>query len=228
MRSSGWRFNLPVDWIGLFYYGLGLVQTITWGAMFFSNRVLPGSQQPETEISHRSSGAFPWKQTILFCALFFLISAAIPITETAIPPRYPVGWLDQAMAKPKLEVELNQVGITASLPDFAAQNGMTLLYGRALYPRYYGPKKGIPDDEWFAFIPQDYGRLGFYLVGPDLQNVVLPLKNVPTSIPHAADVIVLACPQSEYLEAQMVILTGEKNIIFKRAPRPNWDCSEGE
>ncbi len=45
-RSSGWRFNLPVDWVGLFYFGLGLVQTITWGAMFFANRVLPHSQGP--------------------------------------------------------------------------------------------------------------------------------------------------------------------------------------
>lgn len=228
VRSSGWRFNLPVDWVGLFYYGLGLVQIMFWGAMFFANRMLPRNQRSENEIVHRSSVSFPWKQTLLLGIVFFLISAAIPLTEAVIPNRYPEGWLEQAMDEPYLEQELYQAGIPASLSDFASENGLKLLYGRALFPRYYGPTQGIPGNEWPAFIPRDYARLGFYLVGPVRKNIVLPLEDKPTHFSHAGDVIVLGCSQDEYIEAHMVILTGEQGPVLLSSPKPGWVCDQGE
>jgi hypothetical protein len=122
--------------------------------------------------------------------------------------------------------ELQQIGITVPLSDFAAQNGMELVYGRAVYPRYFGPKQGIPGSAWFAYIPKEYPRLGFYLVGPESQNVVLPLEKRPTLFPHAADMIVLGCPQDDYLEAQMVILTGDANLIILSSPNVDLGCGE--
>ncbi len=182
----------------------------------------------EIEMGHRSSYPFPWMQTILLSLLFFLVSAAIPVAEAVIPPRYPEGWLEHTTAEPKISKELHRMGIPQSLSDFASQNGMDLLYGRALYPRYYGPKHGILGNAWFAFIPRDYARLGFYLVGFGAQNVVLPLEDKPTNFPHASDVIVLGCFKDEFLEAQLVVLAGDQITIFKRVPQPNWTCSEGE
>jgi len=161
VRSSGWRFNLPVDWVGLFYYAIGMVQIITWGAMFFVNRVLPINRDTANDGSQPSLGLFPWKQAIVLGALFFLTSAAIPISEAAILPRYSDDWLGQALADTQLRMSLQQAGLRESISDFAMQNGMKLVYGRALYPRYYGSKQGIPGDAWFAFVPRDYARLGF-------------------------------------------------------------------
>jgi len=158
-----------------------------------------------------------------------MVSASIPITEAVIPARYPESWLDQTLMDPKLVNDLQQAEITESLSELKMQNGMELLYGRALYPRYYGPKGGIPGNAWYAFVPRDYARLGFYLLGSIGQNVVLPLEEKPTYFPHASDVIILGCSQDEFFEAQLVVLMGdEMNIIFQRVPQPNWKCSEVE
>jgi hypothetical protein len=95
-----------------------------------------------------------------------MVSASIPITEAVIPERYPESWLDQTLMDPKLVNDLQQAGITAYLSELEMQNGMELLYGRALFPRYYGSNGGIPGNAWYAFVPRDYARLGFYLLGP--------------------------------------------------------------
>ena len=71
--------------------------------------------------------------------------------------------------------------------------------------------------------------MGFYLLGPIGQNVVLPLEEKPTYFPHASDVIMLGCSQDEFFKAQLVVLIGdEMNIIFQRVPQPNWKCGVGE
>ncbi|HBY06614.1 MAG TPA: hypothetical protein DEH22_02045, partial [Chloroflexi bacterium] len=222
VRSSGWRFNLPVDWVGLFYYGLGLVQIITWGAMFFANRLLPDETQPK--LTPTAQISFPWGQTLVLGGLLFLVSAAIPISEALIPARYPAGWLAQTLDDPLLQAQLNQAGISEALPDFAAQTGSELIYGRALYPRFYSAGQGIPGQAWFAFVPREYTRLGFYLVGPHSQNVVLPLGDAPANFPHAADVIVLGCLRDEYLEAQLVILRGETDTVLFDSSQFDWGC----
>ena len=40
-RLSGWRFNLPVDWVGLLFYTIGLVQLLFLAGVLFSNRAFP-------------------------------------------------------------------------------------------------------------------------------------------------------------------------------------------
>ncbi|MFN2150337.1 MAG: hypothetical protein ACK2T5_01990, partial [Anaerolineales bacterium] len=224
VRSSGWRFNLPVDWTGLFYFALGLVQIIIWAAMFFANRSLCSSEELAFEPRSRADTRFPWKQALALSALFILISAAIPITEALIQPRYPADWLENHLADTVLQEQLQTSGIGTPLLELAQENGLSLLYGRALYPRYYAAHAGLPGGDWFAYSPQDFARLGFYLVGSSTQNIVLAQEKSPPSFPHASDVIVLGCQQDEYLEAQLVILLEDTITILQRDPQPDWTC----
>jgi hypothetical protein len=225
VRNSGWRFNLPVDWVGIFYFSLGLVQFIVWSAMFFTNRVPQSNHESDNQTIEQTSVSFPWKQAILFCVVFFLISAAIPFTEAVISERYSEGWLEQTLSEPNLKRELRQAGISNSLADFASENGLKLLYGRALFPRYYGSNQGIPDSDWFAYVPRDYARLGFYLVGPDEENIVLPLEGNPTIFPHAVDVIVLGCSKDGYFESRLVILRGNQGTEILKGSQTDWICN---
>ena len=164
-------------------------------------------------------------KAILFCVVFFLISAAIPFTEAVIPERYSEGWLEQTLSEPNLKRELRQAGISNSLADFASENGLKLLYGRALFPRYYGSNQGIPDSDWFAYVPRDYARLGFYLVGPDEENIVLPLEGNPTIFPHAVDVIVLGCSKDGYFESRLVIQRGNQGTEILKGSQTDWICN---
>jgi len=228
VRSSGWRFNLPVDWTGLFYFALGLVQIIIWAAMFFTNRLLRSSEESAFEPDFGENARFPWKQALVLGVLFILISAAIPITEALIPPRYPADWLEEHLADPTFQEQLQSSGINDSLLDFAQDNELSLLYGRALYPRYYAAHAGLPGGDWYAYNPQDYARLGFYLVGPSTQNIVLAQEKSPVSFPHASDVIILGCQQEEYLDAQLIILFWENNTVLQRDPQPDWSCDSNQ
>ena len=49
-RLSGWRYNMPVDWVGIVYYSTGLMQVCFWAAMFFRDRFIPPGWESGPEV----------------------------------------------------------------------------------------------------------------------------------------------------------------------------------
>jgi hypothetical protein len=223
VRSSGWRFNLPVDWVALLYFGIGLTRVLSWMGIFFCNCRIPRKIDTETLIPRTSAG-FSWGWGIFVGGVLFLVSLSIPVAEALIPARY----ASEGVADRQLGADLQSIGITGDLTEFAIQHNLGLLSGRALYPRYYAAGKGIPENTWPAFIPRDYARLGFYLVGPNSSGVVLALEQPPVQFPHAADVIVLACDAEEHLEAQIVIVMENPVLVLANKPPSGWGCASGQ
>jgi hypothetical protein len=91
IRYSGWRYNLPVDWVGILYYGAGLVQVCFLVAMFFKNRFIPRAWESGPEVRSHTGNAeapLPWKSILLAGTGFFLITAAIPLSERLVPKAY--------------------------------------------------------------------------------------------------------------------------------------------
>lgn len=218
IRNSGWRFNLPVDWIGFFLYAIGIGQVILWVVGLMVDRALPAAETPS-----RPRRQHPRIIMGISCLVFFGIGAAIPIAERVIQPRYDPGRVSEMLAD--LEDELTAAGLDPEKVETALEEGgLTAGVGRALYPRFYPAGMGEPGNGWPAFAPQDYSRLGFLVVGPRDMQAILPLSAPPAAFAHGSDVLVLGCMGDDTLEASLVVNLGSEPKGILTAATPAWGC----
>jgi hypothetical protein len=186
-RISGWRLILPVDWVMLLYYALGLA-TITlalWGYLMNRNLLPERVEAPWPE--RRSSYSLVWVMLAFLAA-----GASIPILEWAIPPRYQPISIQEVAA----EYDLSAID----------QMGASAITGRVLFPRHYGADEGLGGNDTPAFDPRPFSRLGFFLVGPNYSQVLLRVEQPPQYFPNAVDAIVVGCPMERYFQALVIIL----------------------
>ncbi len=227
-RLSGWRYNLPVDWVGILYYSAGLMQACFWVAMFFRDRVIPPGWEsgPEVQsVAGMAEARFPWKSAALAGMGFFLLTASLPVTERMIPNRYQAMTASSALASLEADGLLQSAGVDRMVVERLLEGeAAEALIGRALYPRYYKAGKGLLGGGWPAYEPRDFNRLGFVLTSP-ATPVVLPVETAPSPFPNASDVLVIGCKQPEHVEALMVAILNDPQVVFVRQPLDSWSCT---
>lgn len=229
VRNSGWRFNLPIDWIAILYYGIGLMQVCFWIGMFFINRKIPPpSERKETD---RTLKPFQPKWAIFVGIILVMITFAIPLLEWGIPARYKDHNIDTIIASLDHQGLLEPAGLdNASVEEFLSQDNAVGLVGRGLYPRYYLAGQGEPGSSWPNYAPREYNRLGFFLIGPDHQPIVLPMENAPAQFPNAADIFVLGClikdnARGDFVHAYLVANLNEPITIYFGSILDGWKCT---
>jgi hypothetical protein len=166
-----------------------------------------------------------WAKVLLAGLVLVLLSAAIPISERAIPERYRELSVEGTLDRLEEGGVLASTGIDIQeVENFLDQERAEAWIGRALYPRFYLAGDGEPGSGWPSFTPRPYERLGFYLIGPERRHVVLRMPAAPADFPHAADVLVLGCMVEDYLEANLVVVLGSSQAILVRSPLEGWTC----
>ena len=67
VRNSGGRYILPIDWVGIFYYSIGLGQLTLWVVAYFRESELPprvvGKITSQIMIMRQPYGAEPTWQS---------------------------------------------------------------------------------------------------------------------------------------------------------------------
>lgn len=221
-RISGWRYNLPVDWVGMLYYSIGLAQVCFWMLTLFADRFFFGSWDPgmaATPDADQVVRPLPWKRIVMPEVALLMLVASIPLTERLIPVRY---------TPDIVHTTLNSLSSTIdqdALRSFLDEDNAVALVGRAMYPRYYPASDGIPYWEWQSYFTRDYSRLGFILVGSEIDPVILPLEEPPSAFPNAADVLVLGCKREGYIESRLVALLSQPKAVIQASPPRVWSCT---
>lgn len=210
LRNSGGRYLLPIDWILVLYFSVGLAYFT--GRLSF--RAADGETQGWFERASGGPGAEPaaagseapalapvvepsrgrWSLAGVALVLL-LVGLAIPGIERLFPERYfperRQEMLQALLTSPRLEAEQRQ-----QLEGFLEQGGV-LLAGRALYPRYFAA--GLDEvGSHRMFGPPEVARLAFYLSGPVSGVVWLPLQNKVNYFPNSSDVLVFVCSVIPY------------------------------
>jgi hypothetical protein len=210
-RFSAWRYNLPVDWVPYFYFGIGVIEIFLLAAQLFgggTSKIFPGS--------------FPeWKKDTLkpahlfFASAFVLIGALPWIAEGIAPPRY----TDQSsLALEQQVTSLSNAPAQAEIQAFLSQPDAFFQTGRLLYPRFFVRDKGIASSNpWPAYQVRDYSRFGFMLLNQNITSAVFPSRKDSISFPHAADVILLGCMREDYVDVRMIAFP-DLNLIHTSAP----------
>ncbi len=185
IRRSGGRFILEIDWIILMFYGIGIIEM---GKLFFGKLIDRNSTNRYLEAPR------PVRMPhFSFLALgLFLVGFTLPIAENLFPERYDQGWIDSRLTTIQESENLLTPLQDASLSAETFINESDILYGRALYPRYYRAGDGMAgDDGKFEF---GYPRIEIYLIGDTHQWFILPSEVEPVWFPHGSDVIIFRCP----------------------------------
>ncbi len=223
-RISGWRFIMPVDWVVILYYGIGLIQLVLWITRYFKNEPLELKMLRNDELIEDGNDHSKM-QWATVAALFFLVSISIPMAEIVIPSRYSSG--DMQMVLEEKSNFLFPDDPEEELGDYLAQKNAVVIQGLALYPRFDMANEGHSGSQWESHIPQKFSRLGF-LVAEDYEtvlHVILPIDKSPNMFPNGSDVIVLACKKEGYLVANAVIYgqIDMEEIMF--SSQLDWRCN---
>jgi len=223
-RTSGARYLVPVDWVVLFYFGVGLVQISAWGATLLGSRLEPVSTGL-AEVPTRANVRRLVLCGLLIAAGLMLAGLSVILVGKIYPVRYALQAPSQLLAETLGQGSLQKVGVEEQEAANFIANGGTIFQGRLLYPRFYDIGQGEPTSKNMpTFWSQNYGRLIFQVIGPVSRLVVLPLAASPEHIQDAADVTVIGCYGANDVQAQALIIQGSPDVVYLRSPAASWSC----
>ncbi len=207
-RFSGWRYDLPADWVWYFYFGIGAAEAFAVAALWFGalpERVLPA---PAGSGAHRLRTA----PLLLMLVALALLGGLPWMAEGLASPRYAGQTPERLLAMLAASNTVQQQGVTPSeLIEFSKQPQAVLQIGRVLYPRFFVRDRGLSSSNpWPAYTPRPFSRMGFVLINQARWEALLPSRQMPLPFPHAADAIVLGCQREGYVEARLVFFPGEE------------------
>lgn len=211
-RFSGWRYDLPADWVAYFYFLVGFAQVLVVGATALG--------APVDKVPARGATAslanLPSYAVALPIAVFALFGALPWLAESFVPPRFTdqdpsrlVGQLASSPALAQSGYDSSRLEALLSSPSAFVQTG------RLLYPRFFSRALGLASAHpWPAYAPRDFPRLGFLLLNQTRHDVVFPTKQLDGPFPQAADVIVLGCQREDYIEAAIVFFPASNRVYI--------------
>lgn len=234
VRDSGGRYIVPVDWIVLLYFALGLMQLAHWGLVYLGFIKNPHkSAKPvlsEAEVS--ASQTLSPHVALLLTLPFFIYTLSMIVLDQAMPQRY------TALSKGEVIERLTQAGVldqtsfdAITLAQFLNHPDARAVYGLNLYPRFFAQNQGLHRG---IYLDHPFPRLAFTMItasGPEY--VLLPLDTSPQTFPHGTGVIVIGCQSVDrrglwYIDALLVASLGEYPSIYTRAHAASLSCPLSE
>ncbi len=197
-RFSSWRYNLPVDWVFYFYFGIGAIEILGGLSLLFGakmEKIFPAYLPPQTNAITPQN----FRVQHAFIILVFVFTGSLPwLAKGLAQPRY-------TASPPELSAKLERSGYTTEeVNTFLAQPGAVLMEGRMLYPRLYRRNEGMSSAHpWEAYANKDFARIGFILINKQHSDMIFITKEI-LDFPQGADAIVLACQQDGYYEVRLI------------------------
>jgi hypothetical protein len=225
-RTSGGRYLVPVDWVVILYYFLGILALVEIVSAFFHPRLfaqtIPAANVQTVIVFNRAA----WARIFGVVFLFALIGMLIPLSGNFFERRYPP--LTRKELGQQFVAQAGKPGISSiELNKFLATPRSVILQGRILYPRAFDKDQGWAVSIYTFYRPKPYPRMLFTLIGPNGEaRVVFPsIQGVP--IPNASDATILGCWQNGYVQA-WAVLPGDSAQLIKSAPATPLTCPLAE
>jgi hypothetical protein len=223
-RFSGWRFIMPVNWILLLYFSIGLIQLVKLFLVFFgfSQKGITSSLiiEQNSEVLDSNKNQFPTIGLIGGISVAIILGLSILATMTFIPSRYANqnrGELIQDLTKnPAWKDSLSK---KEGILDLLNSKNVFIEKGMAFYPRFYNAGDGEPTRSASAYQTREFPRLVFLLIGNDRRELVFPIRESPLYFPNGSEVIIVyrIKPDRGY-EILLIDLPGENPALYFKDP----------
>lgn len=216
-RTSGGRYLVPVDWVIIVYYFLGILVLIEIAGAFFrpvfSHQVTPSLHfENSIPLNH-----ITWMRILGVLSIVMLVGALIPLSGNIFEKRYTPLSRRQLIRQVRAQA-VNQLGLPRrELNVFLSTSQALILQGRILYTRQLEKDEGLDVSIYNFYHPKPYPRTIFTLIGPtgESRGIFPSMQAAP--IPNVSDAIVLGCRESDYVQVWAVLLPGS-NVLLKRNP----------
>jgi hypothetical protein len=130
------------------------------------------------------------------------VSAFTPVTEFIFPKRYHVITSEEIIQNTGL----------------APYDSETIIYGRALYPRYYKSGEGEPETAKLGYRESEIPRLVFFVVGSENGLVIFELQSVPEFFPHASDVYLIGNWEEGFFSPRIAFVSKDGQTAVYQPP----------
>ena len=218
-RISGWRFFLPVQWVIIFYFSLGIIQVLQWIFFYFGISIKNFTRQenhpPQSKPFNEQKTSTLTRKTWATLSILLVLGALLPLLMTTIPPRY-MGQNREELIQ-QLFSDKNWAMYTEEKREIESQlnnKNISIFKGMAFYPRFYREDDGEPGLNPGIYKPQPYPRILFLLISDKRQDILLPIKNSPQFFPNGSEVIVAGRENPTGFEAILVNVIGEQSVIY--------------
>ena len=197
-RFSGWRYNLPVDWVIYFYFAIGVIEILGGLTLLFGSQkelVFPPNSQPQA----RPVSLKDFRPQYVLLVLAFAFTGSLPwLAKGLAQPRY-------IAAQESMIASLEASGYKSEeVRAFLSQPEAVLVEGRLLYPRLFHKDEGMASaNPWAAYKIRDFSRISFLLINDKRSDMIFRTKEL-LDFPQGADVIVLACQVDDHFEARVI------------------------
>ena len=222
-RSSGGRFVVPADWIIYLYGTVGL---FSLGALLAKwmpiSAADTASPSPSTE-PFRTSGMAPY----VAAAGFLAFGLALAGIQVLVPQKYPAQVDALSVLKEHQAYEL-AASTEPNLQALLSSENVLALYGKALYPRFYGAGEGEPSPN-SPLASQPYSRLTFQTISP-VGNfyITLPSTVRGKKLQNGSSILVLGCRQydNRVRAVDLVIFGPDGNTLYRSNIAESESCGK--
>ncbi len=224
-RLSGWRFILPIDWMTLVYYSIGLMQLSVMVEFLLTGRFQAWGQREPQSLVRQRQNVHAYTPVLGWGIFFFGIGLMLTYGHKLFP-QAEMQTSEQLIRifEENANSTLPSLG-TADIETFLNSDQAIILRGEALYPAFFKAKSGSLNYNWRSFEAKPYDRFIFYLLGNSSSGIVLPLESSPSVFPQGVDVIVLGCQtDTGYVQALSVVVLGDSPVTYIRDPMPALTC----
>ncbi len=192
-RQSGGRWLLTVDWLSAMFLSIGLVE-ISFGVLerWAGNNSIRDTLSGGV-ILEEDRVSSPRGTLLFLISLGIVLLGASPvIAEILLPNNYPESEMELKLSS-LLDDENSVLNNDDQklLHNFLDQGG-EVIYGRALYPRYFSPDAKLMTTNQRLFP----SSTTFTIAGEDLEFVVLSRLEPPTWFPQGTETLVIGCQKS--------------------------------
>lgn len=212
-RFSGWRFIMPVDWMILFIYIIGI-----FGLLEFL-KLIPRLDQ-NSEILKSGSKDInlrnELKSGLPFLIVFLLIGSILPIRELIPSHNLTMSksdicvYLEKNISKDKYPLVREKAILLCNKENSAA------LEGEMIYPRFFERGQGFYDNLTDIFYgKQDFSRLMFRFSTDDILKLYIPISEINDNIriANGSPAIILA-ESNQLPKIQLIVLKERNDILF--------------
>jgi hypothetical protein len=222
-RTSGGRYIVPMDWIVILYYLLGIFWILTWVANMTGASWKIFSTPFEQELPTRITLNSVFSKALHVLTALFLLGALLPLSENLYRPRYQN--IESRETLSANQALLEQTGMKVhDLETFLQSPNANILVGRALYPRFYKMNQGDFEGVFYPYHTLGFPRTAFKLIGPAGESSIVLPGNQPADVSHTNDVLVLGCNGTNYLDALVVIVLDDNGTVYTREPEVPLQC----
>jgi hypothetical protein len=224
-RTSGGRYLVPVDWVVIIYYMLGLVAAFELVLAFFGQVNAQAESQDEITIGKNPRW---WAGAVTVLLVSAALGALVPLAQKINAPRYQT-LSDTALAEQFTALAGKQLGLTTQdLQKFLSDKNAAILQGRSLYPRQFSKGEGLDISTYSFYRTKPYPRTLFTLLGYKGQSVIILPRIEPAKIANSIDVIVLGCHSKGYIQAWAVVRMDDKSVFERMPPGTPLACPLSE